>query len=239
MAENLVSIKKGTVVKILKSDEFRTDIIVDLDGKYEAAINYNQLTGKINEFDTVILNTTAVEYNLGTGGYHFVINNIKREKLVVDNVGHIMKLRYTPLQVKVKAAEEQGSPHHKVFVNFTSLRGFPVIVGSIHSMLLPTVITLNHLNPKLKIAYIMTDGASLPIAFSNTVVNMQKEKLIKATITIGHAFGGDIECVNIYNGLIAAKEIVMADVAIVTMGPGIVGTGTPYGFSGIEQGRRN
>ena len=36
--------------------------------------------------------------------------------------------------------------------------------------------------------------------------------------------------------MITAKEIAKCDIAIITMGPGIVGTGTPYGFTGVEQG---
>src|SRR5699024_8006760 len=89
----------------------------------------------------------------------------------------------------------------------------------------------------IRINYLMTDGGSLPIYFSNTVKLLKENELIKKTITIGHAFGGDLECTNIYTGLIAAKEILKGDVTIITMGPGIVGTGTKYGFSGIEQGQ--
>jgi hypothetical protein len=59
--------------------------------------------------------------------------------------------------------------------------------------------------------------------------------MLKGTITCGNAFGGDLECLNIYTALIAAKEIMKADVVIVCMGPGITGTATKYGFSGIEQ----
>jgi len=106
----------------------------------------------------------------------------------------------------------------------------------LHSMLMPLSATLKYKNPQIKIAYIMTDGAALPIALSNTVELLKKNDIIDTTITIGHAFGGDLECVNVYNGLIAAKEVARCDIAIVAMGPGIVGTGTPYGFTGIEQG---
>jgi len=60
--------------------------------------------------------------------------------------------------------------------------------------------------------------------------------LIDETITIGSAFGGDYECINIYTALITAKEVLNADVVFVSMGPGIAGTGTKYGFTGIEQG---
>ena len=56
------------------------------------------------------------------------------------------------------------------------------------------------------------------------------------TITVGHAFGGDLETINIYTGLIAAKEILKGDITIISMGPGIVGSGTKYGFTGMEQG---
>jgi hypothetical protein len=60
--------------------------------------------------------------------------------------------------------------------------------------------------------------------------------MINGTITFGQAFGGDIETVNVYTSLISAEKILKSDLSIITMGPGITGTGTKYGFSGIEQG---
>ena len=86
------------------------------------------------------------------------------------------------------------------------------------------------------ISYIMTDGGALPLDFSSSVDYLKKNRLIKGTITFGQAFGGDLETVNVYTALIAAFEILKSDIAIITMGPGITGTGTKYGFSGIEQG---
>jgi hypothetical protein len=82
----------------------------------------------------------------------------------------------------------------------------------------------------------MTDSAALPIAFSRIVQQMKDTGLIDVTITVGQAFGGDLEAVTIYSALIAAKMVARADVAIVCQGPGNVGTGTKYGFTGIEQG---
>ena len=81
----------------------------------------------------------------------------------------------------------------------------------------------------------MTDGAALPIYLSKNVDTLKKKGLIDNTITIGSAFGGDYECINIYTALITAKEVLKADVVFVSMGPGIAGTGTKYGFTGIEQ----
>lgn len=82
----------------------------------------------------------------------------------------------------------------------------------------------------------MTDGGALPISFSRTAAFLKEEKLIEGSVTFGQAFGGDYEAVNIYTALLGAKHVLNSDIAIVTMGPGIVGTGTKYGFSGIEQG---
>ncbi len=210
---------------------------MDINGCKALAINYSDLTGSIKVGDIVILNTTAVELSLGTGGCHFVIFNYSNESKELEGKGHIMKLRYTPQQIRCLAAEEEDSPYHNVFKDFKSLDNHTYIIGSLHSMLAPTVAMLKWFNKDIKINYIMTDGGSLPIYFSKTVKSLKTKNLVDNTITIGHAFGGDLECTNIYTGLIAAKEILKGDVTIITMGPGIVGTGTKYGFSGIEQGQ--
>jgi len=209
---------------------------IELEGKVFKAINYNKLTGDIELEDEVIVNTTALELSLGTGGIHFVIFNYSNESKEFQGGGHIMKLRYTPHQIKCLVAEEEGSPYHDLFLNFETLDNHNFIIGSLHSMLAPIAAMLKYMDKDININYIMTDGGSLPIDFSNTVRELKSKDLIGKTITIGHAFGGDLECTNIYTGLIAAKEILKGDVTIITMGPGIVGTGTKYGFSGIEQG---
>lgn len=232
----MISIKRGKVIKVINRLEGRTDVLVNIDNKDEKAINYDYLTGEIREGDDIILNTTAVELNLGTGGYHFVIYNLNNGNQNVSKGGHMMKLRYTPFQIKTYAVEEQNSPYHDVFHKFKSLDKMPIIVGTLHSMLTPIVSTLKYLNDNLKIAFIMTDGAALPLYLSNNVYELKKMGIVYKTITMGHAFGGDYEVINIYNALIAAREIAECDVAVVTMGPGIVGTGTPYGFTGVEQG---
>ncbi|MDR5658173.1 DUF3866 family protein [Serpentinicella sp. ANB-PHB4] len=233
----MIDIMVGSVIEIVKKLKHKTIIRVKLNNDYEGlAINYNKMTGNVNIGDDLLINTTAENLKLGTGGYHFVIYNLNTGELCNEHKGHIMKLRYTPYQLCVMSAEEQNSQYHSIFNSFRSLEGTPVIVCSLHSMLVPIVSTLKYLNTDIKIAYIMTDGAGLPIHLSDTVNILTDKNLINGTITIGHAFGGDLEAVNIYNGLIAAKEIIKCDVIVVSMGPGIVGTGTRYGFSGIEQG---
>lgn len=232
----MISKRVGIVESIVSQTETLDDIRVNINGEIQRAYNYPKISGTINIGDEVVLNTTAVELSLGTGGYHFVITNLNNIESTLTEGGHIMKLRYTPLQIKVDSVEEQESIYHDKFTNFKGLEGLSVVVGTLHSMLTPFVASFKRNNPNKKLVYIMTDGASLPIYLSKNVDTLKEKKLIDSTITIGNAFGGDYECINIYTALITAKEILKADVVFVSMGPGIAGTGTKYGFTGIEQG---
>lgn len=232
----MISKRVAIVESIVDRTNGLDDIRVNLNGDIQRAYNYSKMTGEINIGDEVVLNTTAVELSLGTGGYHFVIANLSNLESNLTEGGHIMKLRYTPFQVKVDSVEEQESPYHDKIENFSSLNNMPVVVGTLHSMLTPFVASYKKNNPNKKLVYIMTDGAALPIFLSKNVSTLKEKGLIDNTITIGNAFGADYDCINIYTALITAKEVLKADAVFVSMGPGIAGTGTKYGFTGIEQG---
>lgn len=232
----MLSRKIGDVVEIKKQNGQLDDIRVEINGEIFRAYNYPKMTGDVKVGDKVLLNTTAVELSLGTGGYHYVISNLDNMEADLEGQGHIMKLRYTPMQVRVDSVEDHESKYHDVFEEFESLDGIPVVVGTLHSMLTPFAATYKRLNPNKKLVYIMTDGAALPIYFSMNADTLKNKGLIDSTITFGNAFGGDYECINIYTALITAKEIAKADAIFISMGPGIAGTGTKYGFTGIEQG---
>ncbi len=227
----------GVVKSITKHVRDITEIIVEVAGKDYPAINFDKMTGSISPGDTVLLNTTALRLHLGTGGCHFVMANLASGNKEAEEgaSGHIMKLRYTPSQIKVLSVEEQDSPYHELMSRTTSLEGTPVVCCSLHSMLPAAAAAVAAFDKHLKAAYVMTDGAALPLGFSKMVSLLAGEGLICGTVTVGHAFGGDIEAVSLFSGLLAAKAVLGAQVIIVAMGPGIVGTGTPFGFSGIEQ----
>lgn len=233
----MIRTRRGKVTKVLRKRSNLTEVLVEVEGVLEKAINYDDLTGEIREGTEVILNTTALNLRLGTGGLHFVMHILDEDNLDISSLGHIMKLRYTPWQIKCLAVEEEGSFHRQEMEKFTSLKGMPIIIAPLHS-LVPLVVAAfqQTFKGKAKVAYLMTDGAALPLAFSELIYQLQEKGLIQKTITVGHAFGGDLEAVNIYTGLIAAYQVVEADVVVVAMGPGIVGTGSQYGFTGIEQG---
>lgn len=230
----MLEIKAGILQQQIFSRPGIEGYTVLIEGREERCIVYPDLTGNVSCGDEVLLNTTAESLHLGSGGFHYVIAGPRGLEKPLPPGGHIMKLRYTPLQIKVLSAEEEDSPYHQELKNADSLEGLPVLAATLHSMLAPLAIELHHAG--IKAAYIMTDGAALPLQFSRAVDWLTREGMLQGTVSIGHAFGGDVEAVNIYSGLLAARIAFQPDVIIVSMGPGIVGTGTRWGFSGVEQG---
>lgn len=214
------------------------DIALD-DGSVGAAISYPRLAGTCRIADRVLVNTTAVDMGLGTGGRHFVVARGESEGgVALDEAsgGHIMKLRYTPLQVDVECVEEQGSVHHTVMREATSVSGMPVACCGLHSQVPLVAAAVKHVDDDLRVAFVMTDFAALPLALSDIVRASVSSGLLDSTITCGQAFGGQLEAVNLHSGILAARHVAMADVAIVAIGPGVVGTATPFGHGGIAQG---
>lgn len=230
---------RQTVAEVLQVKKQRPqcdELTVSHEGRIEKAINFPAVTGHVSVGDRVVLNITAVELGLGSGGHHFVYLNLTEKKEPMIGDGHIMKLRYTPLQLCVHAVEEQSSPHHALMREVTSLEGMPVAVAELHSMLAPLVLTIKKEKPDVRLAYLMTDGGALPAMYSKTIYDLRERGLICGTITAGNAFGGDLEAINVHSGLLAARHVLQADATIVCMGPGVAGTGTPFGFSGLEVG---
>jgi len=82
----------------------------------------------------------------------------------------------------------------------------------------------------------MPDGGALPIWFSRTAAGLRENGWLAATITVGQAFGGDLEAVTLHSGLLAARHVVGASMVVVAQGPGNLGTGTRWGFSGVAVG---
>ena len=228
---------KGKVVSVDAVRGDAVEITVEIAGERAQAIAYTSLVGPVRAEDEVLLNTTAVTLGLGTGGYHFVIANLSAEETDEEGRGHVVKCRYTPSQNAVLSVEEEDSPERDAIEKFESLDGMPVVVGQLHSQLAPAAAAIKRSTQRrARVAYLMTDSAALPFAFSHNAFELRNKGLVDTTITVGQAFGGEIEAVNVYTGLIAAKQVARADAIVVCPGPGNVGTGTTFGFSSIEQG---
>ncbi len=233
----MTSFAEARVSEIVKKRKGLVKLSVEIAGEQCLAIAYSELTGQIEVGDRVIVNTTASELGLGSGGFHIVVWNMEMTELKNEKKGHIMKLRYTPHQMNCLVVEERDSGRQDLINGQLDISGMPVIVGTLQSQLSPAAAVIKKQTGRdARIAYIMTDKAALPVALSDVVDELINKKVIDDVITTGQAFGGNIETVNIYTALVAAKSIVKADIAIVTMGVGVVGTDTYLGFSGIEQG---
>jgi len=233
----MFSISHGKVIKIIKDDPQLQEIQVETDNaaQPQAAYNYPQLYRRVGVGERVTLNTSAVKLGLGTGGRHFVVPEYEADR-ESQSKGHIMKLRYTPWQFPILALEEEAGPYHQLMETAASLDGVPVVAASLHSMVPGIILGFREkYRGDPRVVYIMTDGAALPIALSELVKELKRRQLLELTITAGNAFGGDLEAVGIPSALVAAKQAGKADLIIVSLGPGIAGTGTKLGFSGIEQ----
>ena len=113
-----------------------------------------------------------------------------------------MKLRYTSLQVDAGAAEEHaprrpGRPRRHAGGGR----------AAVHSQVAAVVAAAIDARPGTRIAYVMTDGAALPARLSDLVAAMVERGLLDATVTAGHAFGGDLEAVNVPSALALARHV--------------------------------
>lgn len=186
------------------------------------------LVGRCTVGAAVVLNTTAVELGLGTGGWHVVHWNLDVDSLELPGPDHVMKLRYTSLQTDV-GTSELLHPDCDRPVDRT-----PVVACTVHSQVPLVALGIADRRPGTRVAYVMTDGAALPIALSDTVVALRERGLLVGTVTAGHAFGGDLEAVTVASALGLAVHALGADIVVVGMGPGVVGTGTALGTTAIE-----
>ena len=227
--------RTGAVVRLLEERRGLQRVEVDLGDGPERAYVLTQLTGPVEVGDKVVVNTTAVELGLGTGGWHVVHWNLAREEWREPGPGHVLKARYTSLQADVGSTEE----HESALAECESIDGMPVVAAGLHSQL-PAVAaafkaTSSELGaPDARLVYVMTDGAGLPLALSDLVAALTGRGLLDATVTCGQACGGDYEAVSLHSALAIARHVAGADAAIVAMGPGVAGTGTRLGFSAIE-----
>ncbi len=99
----------------------------------------------------------------------------------------------------------------------------------------PILAGLREAGPRIA-AYVMLDGGALPAWFSRTAAGLREAGWLAGTISTGQSFGGDLETVTVHTGLLAARHVLGAEVAVVTQGPGNLGTGTRWGFSGVACG---
>ncbi len=247
-------------IQVLDIETGTTDA-KEAEARVRKAMCYKDLSGACSVGDVVLVNTTAANLSLGTGGYDFVIERFTASTASVTNVassevpratedercdsskgflpqqfrGHIMKLRYTPMQTNVNCIEDPESPFHDSMEKSQNLDGLPVACCGLHSQFPLVAAGIRREMSDAKIVYVMTDQASLMLPFSKLATSAVDKGLVNLTITCGQAMGGNLEAVTLHSALQACKCVLDADAVIVSMGPGIVGTGTALGNGGVAQ----
>src|SRR3990172_6281066 len=228
----MIRLRQGRVVAITAARPGVVEVNVEVDGERAAALVSPDLVGPVAEGDAVVLNTTAVALGLGTGGTHLVVAVEGAEGTDIAHGGRVMKARYTPLQAVVRSVEET---HGDVLETSSGLEGTPVVTAPLHSMVAMVAAGAKAAGAK-RVAYAMTDGSALPGAFSRLVPRLRGAGLLDGWVTCGQAFGGELEAVTLWSGLLAAKEVLAADVVVVADGPGNLGTDTKWGVSALAGG---
>ncbi|WP_249713753.1 DUF3866 family protein, partial [Rhizomonospora bruguierae] len=215
------------------------ELTAEVAGRPLRALAHPDLVGEPAVGDRVLLNAGALALGLGTGGYALVV--ALPDRLPPDpprpahrDAGHLVKARYTPLQPIVLGVDEPASEHHAALADADDLAGLPVVAADLHSALPAVLAGVLAERPTARVAYVMTDGGALPAWFSRTLDALAGT--LAGTVTVGQAFGGDLEATTVHMGLLAARHVLGADVAVVTQGPGNLGTGTRWGFSGVGAG---
>jgi hypothetical protein len=225
-------LRRGTVVSVGASRPGAVELEVEVDGQRAPALAYPDLTGPIRAGDLVLLNTTAVALGLGTGGFHLVIAVEGERATELSHGGRVMKARYTPQQVAVRSVEET---HRDVLEGSRGLGGTPVVAAPLHSMI-GLVAAGAKASGDARVVYVMTDGAALPGPLSRLVPRLRDAGMLDGFITSGQAFGGELEAVTVWTALLAAKEVMDAEVVVVADGPGNLGTDTTWGVSALASG---
>ncbi|MCU7726531.1 DUF3866 family protein [Actinoplanes sp. KI2] len=236
----MVRWRSGTVRAIRRRWRGAVELDVETADGVLRALAYPELVGDPQEHDRVLLNVGALVMGLGTGGYALVV--AIPDRLPPDpsadgatrEAGHLVKARYTPLQAIRLGVDEEASPHRAVMAAADSLDGMPVVTADLHSALPAVLAGIKADKPQATIAYVMTDGGALPAWFSRTLDGLRDH--LAGTITTGQAFGGDLEASTVHTGLLAARHVLAADITVVAQGPGNLGTGTAWGFSGVALG---
>lgn len=214
-----LSLRRGAVTAVVE----RVDGLVRLEVDGIPCVAYARLTGDVEVGDDVLVNEQARLLALGSGGFDVLYANLTRGVgLEPEEGAHVMALPYTPGQVALRRAEEDGGLRQ-------SLGGRPVVLCTLHSQVAPVCAAL----AGLSVAYVQVGGGALPVSLSDTVRALKGRGLIGKSIAVAPCLDGDVDCVT------AAAALAWAagagyDVVVCAVGPGLVGTGTPLGHGALE-----
>ncbi|NUL83290.1 MAG: DUF3866 family protein [Armatimonadetes bacterium] len=222
----MIRFARGIVRQVLSERPGAQEIEVLADGLGRQVINYIDLMGRVESGEEVVLNTTAVELDLGTGGYDFVVwrSGASSQGDSMPHEEALVKMRYSPFQKAFRAGELE-------LPEDANIEGVPVVACELHSQ--AAAVAAGALSKRT--AWVINDSAALPACISRLMPQLRSLGWVCGTVTSGQAFGGDYEAASLHSALLIAKHLLGAEVVIVSPGPGSAGTGHKWGFSGLSQ----
>ena len=189
------------------------------------------LCGPVAAGDELLVNTSAMDLGLGTGGAHVVHTNLTSPFGGAGGPGRVMKARYLAEQLPVDAEPFEATPDD-IGVALPSLAGTRVVLCVLHSHALALAATVHGVSGEAP-GYVMTDGGALPFVLSDLAAACLERGMIATAVSTGQAFGAPIEAVTVASGVAALAE---RDIQRVVVAPGLghLGTASPLGFSALD-----
>jgi hypothetical protein len=220
----MLKLRRGVVVTAEPPAPWQ-QLEVEVDGERRPACADVHLVGPCHEGDEVVVNTEALDLELGSGGFDLVHVNLTRGLAGRGLPGaHVMKLNYSPLQHAVLPVEAR---------TLSLPVGKPVAVFQLHGQLAPLAWALAQARRGLRVGYVQTAGGALPGGMSDTVRQLLHRELLAGHTTAGPAYGGRQEAITtagaIHDGLVEESW----DAALVGPGPGILGSESALGHGGL------
>jgi hypothetical protein len=202
---------------------------VEVDGERRRAWADEALVGPCLVGDEVIVNTSALDLGLGSGGFDVVHANLTRGLRGGGTPAgvHVMKLNYASLQHAVEPVEAPLASSAR------PTRPMPVLVLPLHGHLAPAAWAAAERRPGSRIGYVQTGGGALPATLSRDVRDLRERGLLSSTIAAAPAYGGEHEAISVVGALHAAATELGWEAAIAGPGPGILGSETRYGHGGM------
>lgn len=220
-------------------------LTVEVDGERRPAWADAALLGEMREGDEVVVNTAALDLDLGSGGFDVVHVNLTRGlEGGPEDDAHVMKLNYTSLQHPVAPAELPLFLDSIYGGQGTAERvgaEVPVVVLPLHGHLAPAAWAASQGETEAgvtegqgpKVGYVQTGGGALPGSFSRDVGELLERGLLCGHVTAAPAYGGEHEALSVVGALDAAANSLGWDAVLAGPGPGIIGSDTRLGHGGM------
>ena len=225
----MLRLARGRVTQAGDATAAEQQLTVELADGPHAAIADTALVGPAQPGDEVLVNTSARELDLGSGGFDIVHANLTRGlDRAPDAQDHVLKLNYTSLQHQVHPLEAELPDE------LPPLAGWPVAVLALHTQLAPVAWAFHEAAPALRLGYVQTPGGALPASRSRTAATLRRQGLLAAHTTAGQAFGGpDGDALSTAGALAHAFTAAGWHAAITGPGPGIQGSASALGHGGL------